>query len=114
MNSTSKKERRKFPRIPVPPSYVQPVTIRFDSPESRHPLPGIVCDLSAQSIAIATFSPIELNSKLIIDINFHDLLVHNIKGSVISIREKEDTFIIVIQFDKPNKLVKDYIESPGT
>lgn len=99
-------ERRKHKRIPVLSSLIKLVSIDVPALHMRTPLPGIMGNLSAGGMTIATFISIPLNTELELSIDLPGLSAHNLRGKVIRVNDKEGSCLITIAFIQIDRKAK--------
>ena len=101
-----KPERRKHKRMPVLSSLIKLVSIEVPALHMSNPLPGIMGNLSAGGMTIATFMSIPRGTKLELSIDLPGLSTHNLKGEVTRVNDKEGSCLITIAFTEIDRKTK--------
>ncbi len=107
--TTEKIERREHRRIAMQDSFIKFVSIELPALNLDMPLPGIVGNLSAGGMTIATFTSIPIGTELKFSIELPDLDTNNLKGRVIRVNNKEGSCLISIAFTEIDEKTKDQI-----
>ena len=105
-NKKKKAERRKHKRIPVLSSLIKLISIEIPALHMTNPLPGIMGNLSAGGMTIATFMPIPLGTELELSIDLPGLSTNNLKGQVTRVNDKEGSCLITIAFTEIDRKTK--------
>ena len=107
--TTGKLERRKHKRINMQDSFIKFVSIESPVLNVGMPLPGIVGNLSAGGMTIATFISIPIGTELKFAIELPDLTTNNLKGKVVRLNNKEGSCLISVAFTEIDEKTKDQI-----
>ncbi|MFC1546716.1 PilZ domain-containing protein [bacterium] len=102
--------QRKHRRIRLSPLIIEPVQIRIPDVKGRETVPAIIADLSARGMAMLTYVKIPIGTEIAIDFNLIGLKIGNVKGKITHIRSHYKTFVLVIKFNKLQKVVQNQIE----
>jgi hypothetical protein len=102
-------ERRQHPRVPVLSSFIRLISIDIPDWHIKDKLPGIMGNLSAGGMTIATFAPIPLGTELELSMDLPELSAPSIKGKVIRVDNKEGSCLISILFTRIDQKTKDRI-----
>jgi len=91
------KERRKYKRFPTL-SVLKSIELSAPSLKMKESIPAIMFNLSGGGIAFITFCPFPLNSNILFNLDLGDIKLKNIKGKVVRMEEKKQTYLVGVQF----------------
>ena len=98
-------ERRKHHRFPVVEGLIEPITLRLTPRAQGQPAyqPAILADLSSGGMSLVTFTSIPKTRKLELQLNLPGMLHIPLQGRIRRIHEKEEVYILGIQFTRIRK-----------
>ncbi|MFH1783864.1 MAG: PilZ domain-containing protein [bacterium] len=92
------KERRQHRRTPMSTPMLKMVSLDVPALHLGESLPGIMGNLSAGGMTIATFAEIPVGTELSLSLDLPGMSPNNIKGRVVRVDNKQGSCLISINF----------------
>ncbi len=112
MTKKNIKERRRHPRMPVISNLIEPVNLRYTTPEGKEvSLVAILADLSASGMRMISFLGAPLADHFSISLQLPGTGKIEVEARLAWVKERENVYTIGIEFtkmaDKHVKLISD-------